>query len=375
MDGKLISRFLAPLFLMLALGLAGWWSAAAHAELPFGDLLMLKRVDADPNKEYRLTEDNGPWTIMACSFSGKRAEEQARELAYELRKRYKLKAYTHPMRFDLGDVRGRGIDQFGAPIPVRYQGGDEKKEIAVLVGNYRTIDDPQAQKTLQKLKYSRPRCLELDQSKPTARILAGWRLYAKYASPEKQKKGPMSKAFVTTNPLLPKDYFVPRGIDPQVVEWNRRVTHSLLDCPGKYTVQVATFKGQVIIKQSEIQEIEHGKQLKSELAEAAMKAHHLTEALRMKNWEAYEFHDRYASIVTVGSFDSVGTPRADGKIEINSGIHAVMRTFGAEQTTLPGQPTPVTTLKSVIDIPLDVQPIIVQVPKRSISSEMARGPF
>ncbi len=99
-----------------------------------------------------------------------------------------------------------------------------------------------------------------------------------------------------------------------MIEMNKNVPHSLLDCPGKYSVQVATFKGQVIIKQNEIEAIESGKkQLSSDLADAAMKAHQLTEALRMKGYEAYEFHDRYASIVTVGSFDSVGTPRADGR--------------------------------------------------------------
>jgi len=49
--------------------------------------------------------------------------------------------------------------------------------------------------------------------------------------------------------------------------------------------------------------------MKSELEAAAEKAHRLAKALRMKGYDAYEFHDRYASIVTVGSFNSAGTPR------------------------------------------------------------------
>jgi hypothetical protein len=93
----------------------------------------------------------------------------------------------------------------------------------------------------------------------------------------------------------------------------------------------------------------------------------------MKGYEAYEFHDRYASIVTVGSFNSVGTPRPDGKTEINPEIYKIMKTFGAESVTLPGQTTAVTPLKTLVGIPFDIQPIPVQVPKRSISTAL-RGP-
>ena len=88
----------------------------------------------------------------------------------------------------------------------------------------------------------------------------------------------------------------------------------------------------------------------------------------MKGWEAYEFHDRYASIVTVGSFNSVGTPRPDGKTEINPQVHAIMKTFGAEKLPT-GQYSP----RSLAGIFMDVQPIPVEVPKRSISRELARG--
>ncbi len=44
-------------------------------------------------------------------------------------------------------------------------------------------------------------------------------------------------------------------------------------------------------------------------------------------YDAYEFHDRSSSIVTVGSFDSVGTRRRRGKIEINPTVHKIMPRF------------------------------------------------
>jgi hypothetical protein len=360
---------------VLALAMCGWWPGAADAAPPWAKLLIFNRVEADPEKTYRLSEDNGPWMIVACSFSGEGAEKQAGELAYELRKRYKLPAYIHRADFQFGYTEGRGVDQLGAPPRMKHR-LDDLREVAVLVGNFSAADDPEAQKTMQKLKYTHPECLEIKQNRPTNQSLAGWRMTQKklqeLVGSTKKGKGPMGHAFITTNPLLPKEFFVDMGIDPLVLEMNKEVTHSLLDCPGKYTVQVATFKGNVFIQPKEIEEIENGKEVKSQLAEAAKKAHMLTEALRMKGWEAYEFHDRYASIVTVGSFDSVGTPRADGKIEINPRIATIIRTFSAEPTNGPVPPgTLPARLKTLVGIPFDIQPIPVEVPKRSISREMA----
>ena len=158
---------------------------------------------------------------------------------------------------------------------------------------------------------------------------------------------------------------------------NEKVKHSLLKCPGKYTVQVATFKGEDVIDQGEVQAIASGaKPMTKKLEKAAEDAHKLTEALRMKGWEAYEFHDRYASIVTIGSFDSTGTPRRDGRIEINPRMHKVIQTFAAEPAK---GPVPAGTLpakvKSLVGIPFDIQPIPVEVPRRSIGQEMAGGLF
>jgi hypothetical protein len=356
--------------MLLGLALWGGWPAVADAAPPWAKLVTLNRVDADPEKTYRLSEENGPWMITACSFSGEGAETQARQLAFELRKRYKLPAYIHRAEFQFGAAEGRGM--FGAPLRMKHR-VDDLQEVAVLVGNFQAADDPAAQKTLQKLKYTHPNCLDVKQREKTNQSLAGWRTFFQervLAPGSKHKdRGPLGHAFITTNPLLPKEFFAPTGIDPLVLDMNKDVTHSLLDCPGRYTVQVATFKGNVFIQPKEIEAVESGKQIKSQLAEAAKKAHTLTEALRMKGWEAYEFHDRYASIVTVGSFDSVGTPRPDGKTEINPRVHAIMQTFGAQQA--PGLPEGVRPLRSLVGIPFDIQPIPVEVPKRSISREMA----
>ena len=386
MNGKGMFRT-AALAIVVGVGLP----SLAAAETPWARLLSTSRVDADPAKDYPIQQENGPWMIMACSFSGDGAEKQAKDLVLELRSRYKIEAYVHKVHFKLDDPNGPGANAPGAPVHWTYRSIHDRpdmykdgaiKEVAVIAGNFAAVDDPEAQRVLKKIKSVEPDCLNIDKGGSTSRSLAGLRKMQDYwkekLMPEKDeahmKKGPMGHAFITTNPLLPSDYYAPKGgVDELVLRMNKNVPYSLLDCPGKFTVQVATFKGTVELDQKEIQKIERGeKKLGSSLAKAAEVAHELTLALRQKGYEAYEFHDRYASIVTVGSFNSVGTPRADGKIEINPTIHAIMKAFGGPPDDTKQAQSGMLSVKSIIGIPLDYQPIPVEVPKRSISRELAQ---
>ena len=202
---------------------------------------------------------------------------------------------------------------------------------------------------------------------------------ARGVSVKKTVKGPLGNAMLTTNPLLPDEYYVPKGIDRFVLDMNKSVKYSLLECPAKFTVKVATFSGASVIDQKKIKEIQkEGKEAPSRLAEAAEKAHKLTETLRSQGYEAYEFHDRGQSIVTVGSFNSPGSPRADGKTEIDPKIHTIMTTFGAGKAALPGVPNGMGagTPKIFGGIPTDIYPMVVEVPRKTISGDYAdRGFF
>jgi hypothetical protein len=348
---------------------------------PLDDLFTSKRVEADPNQDYQLTNANGPWLVMACTFSGENAYEQAHELAVELRRDYKLPAYLYSKTFEheVGDD-GRGVNRFGDPLPLKYQKGDETTEIAVLVGDFPTLDIDQAQKTLEKIKKASPKCLQLDPNRPTARNLASWRLFFGMAHDAGENKGPMWKSFLIANPMLPKGYFAPSGLEKFIVDLNQDSPYSLLKCPGKYTVQVAHFTGRVEIDPQKVQDAMNGADFGDKLAEAGEKAEKMTKLLRGKGYEAYEFHDRYASIVTVGSFDSVGTPRPDGKIEIDPKILRIMQVFGPESMgPLPGQPG-ATMKPKTIGLPkeellFDMQPIPVEVPRASISANYASRSF
>ena len=92
--------------------------------------------------------------------------------------------------------------------------------------------------------------------------------------------------------------------------------------------------------------------------------------------EAYEFHDRFESIVTVGSFDSIGSKTRDGKINLNSEVYAVMHKFAARRRQFPGRNGEAMTglePRQLEGIPFDVQPIPVGVPSRSIATDYAAG--
>lgn len=273
--------------------------------------------------ELALTQDNGPWLIVASSFSGDGAEEQARALAEELRSKFRMAAYVHEMSFKFGDDNpGQGMDNYGAPTKRHYRRGDQAREIAVLVGNFPSIDDPEGQQMLARIKSLQPDALNVDADQ-TAQSMAKVRqfeeaLKEKLGSKSK-KRGPMGQAFFTRNPILPREYFVPKGVDAFVAKMNEGVEHSLLDCPGRQTIQVATFRGKTILQSSAEEPASKsffgGKKHedRNPLVEAAENAHLLTKELRDHGWDAYEFHDRTESIVTIGSFDALTQTLPDGR--------------------------------------------------------------
>ena len=372
-------RPVASVALLALLVCVSTWATPAAANPPWQRLLSFSRVEADPNADYRLSESDGPWMIMVGSFSGEGGEQQARNLVLEFRQRYKMPAYVHHETFDYGEEDlGSGLNRFGEPVRLRYRRGPSQDEFAVLVGNFSDVDDPEAQRALERIRYYEPESLMPADSRPTHQNLAGLRAFHRSLLPESNSKrqlGPMAQAFVTPNPLLPTEYFVPQGLDPFVVQMNENAEFSLLDNPGKYTVQVAHFTGRSVIATGRPHASERSLEaMDSALAEAAMKAHTLAKALRMKGYEAYEFHDRYASIVTVGSFDSVGTPRPDGMTEINPRIHAIIENFRARPANLAGQVGAMEP-RTLAGIAFDVQPIPVEVPRPSVSSRMNRRPL
>ncbi len=365
-----------------------------------------KQLPADPNGDYTLTEENGPWLVLAASFNGEEAEREARDLVLELRRGYGLPAYYYGMTFQMEAANpGRGLDQYGSKIRRRYQRGNHVREHAVLVGEFPSLDDPTAQKLLKRIKQLQPEALATEEGESTSQSLAKIRQLQNYVREKignDTQKGPMSHAFLTRNPLLPKEYFVPQGVDDDIAKWNEKLEYSLMKCPGKFSIRVATFRGRSSLRKAtdEIKEEGIRKATNDEpLVVAGRNAHLMTVALREKGWEAYEFHDRHESYVAIGSF-SKGRTLADGSIVINNdNAMIIANTFGASSpnNTL-NRPAPQDQRleqerkqqfnslfangmgqvaegfhpKRFVGMPLDIYPKPVRVPRRSISSVYAR---
>ena len=306
---------------------------------------------------------------------GELGREKAIELAEELRRDYGMASYVHRKVVDLDDtVIGLGVDKYGNPKRMRHRNGTDYEGFAVLVGDFASVDDPRLQDALEQIKYMKPRSVSSSKIEGEDKGVSYYRygykkIQERLGLTDRSRRGPMGNAFVTRNPLLPEEYFAPKGVDPFVLKMNEGVEHCLLKCPRPYSVKVAAFRGDVTMNLSA-----DDAKLSNKLAEAAEKAHRMTTELRKLGYEAYEFHDRHESIVTIGSFDEVGQPRPDGRTELHPQILKIIETFRAQPLNSPGlqgglQP------RQIAGIPFDVQPMPVAVPQQSIATDYARGPF
>jgi len=344
--------------------------------------------ETDPKAMYPLAEKDGPWLVLATTFRGEGAREDARELVHELRSSHRLQAYTHEKAFDYsGQQPGIGLNPDGSPKRMRYANGGQVLEVAVLVGDFASADDPRAQKTLQKIKTLRPRAVTgAAKNRLESEFLQANHDHVRAAG-EAASKPPLHAALLIPNPLLPADFFSRQQVDAFVMEMNADVTHSLLDCAGRYTVRVATFTGagtfntsaggdEPLARQGGLVDVNRfveilkgtgwkdphlrGVERESRLVEAADKAHRLTEALRRSGWPAWEFHDRDSSIVCVGSIDQLSVPGPDGRQVPHPEIARIVTALGPDPAALArGQIMP----RAFDGIMLDVQPKPVDVPR------------
>lgn len=326
------------------------------------------KVEADPTKSYELTQEHGPWLVLATTFAGPEAETEAQQLVLELRRDFGLVAFLHKKRFDYSrPVVGIGL--FGGPKKMRHRQKVAFDEWAVLVGQFESVEDPNLERTLKKIKYMRPTCLGVTKSQR----FRGIRDLQKRLNGDlaKREKGPMGNAFVTRNPLLPQEMFTPAGIDKFVYELNKGVEFSLLDCKGKYTVRVATFRGNIVINPRQVNEINNGKKMNSRLANAAKNAQRLTTILRKKGVDAYQFHDRNESIVTVGHFSVIGSPTSNGQIQFSEAIYRTMQQYSPDTSQVSRAGLAGLKPKTFEGIAFDLQPYPIEVPQYSVSKDYA----
>ena len=324
--------------------------------------------DAKPidTNVYDLSEEDGPWLILAATFVGENSKARAERLVKEIRKEMRLPAYTYREKFDFTGQLNEGNRQ--APR-MRYANQYEYEAYAVLVGEYDTVENRNLEKDLSRIRKANPAVFR-DPNEVAAETSADTPVTIVQAIKNKLikadrdgGKGPMSNAFVTRNPLLPEEYFEAPAVDSFVYQLNSDKENSLLECDGKYTVVVRTFEG--------LETVVDGRNDKKflpsmrRLDKFASDAGKMVAALRADGVEAYQFHDRFKSIVTVGSFDNLGRELPDGRFEYSPEIRRVMEKYSAFNSkvarSVPGRQG--VAANHIAKIPFDVQPAPIAVPK------------
>lgn len=383
-------------------------STVAEAAPPWAKLVNFKRIEAKSGTDYPVGEEHGPWLILATTFRGPEAQQDAQKLVYELRKDYKLNAYTHEKSYDYSkSFVGRGVDKFGHPRKMRHQNNERFNEVAVLIGDFVTVDDPKAKNTLERIKTMRPQTLDPNGKKESQDSFTAIRQFHNKVwrkDGTQKQRGPMRMAFVIPNPKLSKNYFKPKGIDKFVEDLNKGRPYSLLKCGKAYTVRVATYTGGTLTQLKKNDKTMGDATATSRLDKAGKSADRLAAKLRERGVEAYVFHDRTQSIVTVGGFDSHGAQRVkDGTLRFDPAVQQVIDYFApirpgsspvqhasfaqgqkdkkwkdgfydAEVTSgIPGL-NGMARYRTFDGTPFDIQPTVIDVPKRSIASDYAGLP-
>jgi hypothetical protein len=246
------------------------------------------KIEAIKGKRYSLSKQHGPWMIMVTTMGGQtreqheKAQKAADDLVFELRE-LGIPAYVYALESKVERVST--LNRMGQEDTRIYAA--QRSDIGVLAGNYGDTEDGVAQKTLAYLKTYRPKTLQK----------AGFKLADK-------GPGPFNKAFLTTNPMLSQEEVarIAQSKDPLLARLNSGVEFSLTSNPGKFSLIVASFYGSSQIKPTRFAEFDKKLATNVSLDNAGHEAWQLARAMRQQGIEAYVFHDRYRSIVTVGAY-------------------------------------------------------------------------
>jgi hypothetical protein len=255
----------------------------------------------EPIEPYLLTKKDGPFMVIARVFRGPDASRLALVLAKELRTEYGLPAYIFQKKVFPGGSMLRGVPP---TVPSEVMAPDVKlpekirtiDEAAVLVGNAQTFAEQE--KLWRDVRKIQPRCLE------------------KMSSPFPWRKG-LNSALRTTNPYIPAQNLYPRTQDKLVMQMNNGL-HSVVHCPGQFSLQVAEFSGRSTFDFNTPGGPTH---ILTNLKESPLRTAH-DDAERMAEKLAkspeiqalgqpvYVYHDRATSKVFIGSFNAPQDPNA-----------------------------------------------------------------
>jgi hypothetical protein len=263
------------------------------------------RVEADPNKEYPISPEAGPYVICVKAYVGRDAHELANRLVLHLRQQgwqaymYDYSAEERRKNQELLDERYKNVPpearmQIHKTIHVEDQFG-------VLVGGYTDFDS--ASKDIAKVKKTPeppadPRFADVDFVDQETKQIYRLHTYA--------------QCIATRNPTLPRQQVEHNGPDPAWKQLNDGRPYNLLKKCGKpWTLAVAQFQGTGVVQPRSagsefLNMIGMGGKSGDVLEASAAQAEEVARFLSSKpyNLKAFVLHTRTGSVVTVGAYDT-----------------------------------------------------------------------
>ena len=263
-------------------------------------------------KRYKLAKNHGPWMIMVAPIrdvddetrrveGGMSAWEVADALVFELRQAG-IPAYTYSQDEQLEEISSPSTSENHGRRYIAQHG-----YISVMAGNFPSIDDPHAERAMEYIKEKfDPEFLKDPKNGGILPQTPG-------------RPSVFSRAFMTVNPLY--EGTVRDAVEEDmIVELNSGQKYSLLQNKSKYSLVVATFKGSSVMQVGNEKSSKalgfFEKNFGKSLDDCAMNAMLLTEKMRNAkkygydtNFDAWVYHDKYQSLVLVGSFDSKDDPQ------------------------------------------------------------------
>jgi hypothetical protein len=301
-----------------------WAPALCLALAAAGIVRAAPQVEADPNRDYAVGPEAGPWMICTAHFNGPSAPELAHQMVMLIRTRYNMPAYVFNYadaeRKKQKDLLQQQAPAFASPpavpgeivvpIPRHTLTIRVEEQCAVMIGGY--PDEATAHVALLAVKKLPPPLdLKVPEGAPAPfDSVVNERGEAKYINPFS------AQSMVVRNPSIQREIHVmqPKD-DPFLKTLNADEEFSMLRCPGKWTLAVKEYMGASAVenKPTGMGPLQSffgsGKSKTGEtLALAANNAHELAKTLTQLKFDAYVLHTRTSSVVSIGAFNDPNDP-------------------------------------------------------------------
>jgi hypothetical protein len=260
------------------------------------------RVEADPNKEYVLSPEAGPYAILVKAYMGDEAHQLADQLALHLRQNG-WPAYVFDYTPEEERKAKEWLDLRYANAPPEVQRSKRirvQQQWGVFVGGYRDFDGASRDiARLRKTPEPHRDPGDIDLINPQTGQLFQLHTYA--------------QCIATRNPTVPRPQQDANAPDPAWKDLNDGRPYNLLKVRKPWTLAVKQFQGTGAIQprsaSSEfLNMIGLGNKSGEMLEASARQAEEVARVLCELKFDAYVLHTRTGSIVTVGTYDRQDDP-------------------------------------------------------------------